>query len=54
MHPDTRPLKARGGEAAEPRQQPPVCSCVVLARCGFEAAVPALNYEIVLRMDARM
>jgi len=28
MHPDTRLLKARGGEAAEPRQQPPDCSCV--------------------------
>jgi len=32
MHPDTRLLKARGGEAAEPRQQPPVCSCVALGR----------------------
>jgi len=30
MHPDTRLLKARGGSAAEPRQQPPVCSCGLL------------------------
>jgi len=30
MHPDTRLLKARGGSAAEPRQQPPACSCVGL------------------------
>jgi len=25
-------LRARGGSAAEPRQQPPACSCVVLGR----------------------
>jgi len=30
MRPDTRLLRARGGAAAEPRQQPPVCSCVAL------------------------
>jgi len=27
---DTGFLRARGGSAAEPRQQPPVCSCVAL------------------------
>jgi len=32
MHPDTGFLKARGGSAAEPRQRPPVCSCVGLGR----------------------